>query len=312
MTFATSLNRRWYKVTLFGGSLREDMQFRQDRHSSGGLAPPDFIGTALAPRGHGDGNWGGSWTWGWEGEALCLFEIMESWLLLLVALISISPLQGWGLTYLPLWAVFTVLWATLLRKKLCQFFLLVIPQKAELINGFTSPSTQVSSYCLLPVLGAALGQEWSMKPSLCFGETLLTVSGWEHSEQSPAPTYWSAWASKRGRQAWATRDKGHSVTEWTSQCPVFFQWANLPIQPHLEPSSWNAVAESVLLHIMARLCLCDAQVFGFIAAPCPQLGIFFWRDYEQLFQRKRENTVQRHRACPWCSHYLASPLHPLM
>lgn len=223
---------------------------------------------------------------------------MESWLLLLVALISISPLQGWGLTYLPLWAVFTVLWATLLRKKLCQFFLLVIPQKAELINGFTSPSTQVSSYCLLPVLGAALGQEWSMKPSLCFGETLLTVSGWERSEQSPAPTYWSAWASKRRRQAWATRDKGHSVTERTSQCPVFFQWANLPIQPHLEPSSWNAVAESVLLHIMARLCLCDAQVFGFIAAPCPQLGFFFLKGLWAVVSKKERKHCAEAQSLP--------------
>lgn len=131
-----------------------------------------------------------------------------------------------------------------------------------------------------------------MKPSLCFGETSLTVSGWECSEQSPAPTYWSAWASKRGRQAWATRDKGHSVTERTSQCPVFFQWANLPIQPHLEPSSWNAVAESVLLHIMARLCLCDAQVFGFIAAPCPQLGIFFEGIMSSCF-KEREKTLCR-------------------
>ena len=48
----------------------------------------------------------------------------------------------------------------------------------------------------------------------------------------------------------------------------------------------------MLLHIMARLCLCDAQVFGFIAAPCPQLGIFFEGIMSSCF-KEREKTLCR-------------------
>lgn len=216
---------------------------------------------------------------------------MESRLLLLVALIFISPLHGWKITYLPLWTVFTVLWATLLRKKLCQFFLLVIPQKAEWINGFTSPSAEGSSNCLLPVPCAALRQEWSMKPS---SWTALEKHHWLSQAENTENNHQHHLSGLCGFQR--EGDK-HEQQEMKA-----IQWQSKPrrvlcfsIQPHLEPSCWNAVVEPVLLHIMARLCLCDAQVFGFIAAPCPQLGIFFFfsEGIMNSCSKEREKTLCR-------------------
>lgn len=197
---------------------------------------------------------------------------MESRLLLLVALIFISPLHGWKITYLPLWTVFTVLWATLLRKKLCQFFLLVIPQKAEWINGFTSPSAEGSSNCLLPVPCAALRQEWSMKPS---SWTALEKHHWLSQAENTENNHQHHLSGLCGFQR--EGDK-HEQQEMKA-----IQWQSKPrrvlcfsIQPHLEPSCWNAVVEPVLLRIMARLCLCDAQVFGFYSCSLSTAGDFFF------------------------------------
>lgn len=58
-----------------------------------------------------------------------------------------------------------------------------------------------------------------------------------------------------------------------------------------------AVAEPVLLHTMARLCVGDMQVFWFIAAPCPQLGfLFIYLFIERIMNSyftEREKTLYR-------------------
>lgn len=57
------------------------------------------------------------------------------------------------------------------------------------------------------------------------------------------------------------------------------------------------MAEPVLLHTMARLCVGDMQVFWFIAAPCPQLGfLFIYLFIERIMNSyftEREKTLYR-------------------
>lgn len=119
---------------------------------------------------------------------------------------------------------------------------------------------------------------------------------------------------EEARDVWPGAEKDHPATGGGSLSELCFS-SGLSCPRSLTccqtPGTRCLSGETVPLHVTTRLCVCGTQVFRFEAAPGSQ-SRFFWGDYQQLFHRKRENSVQRHRECSWSPPYLAGPLHALM